>query len=131
MSQETVEVARRSYDAFNRRDLDALLALMDEDVEGVTNVTAVEGSYHGHEGIARWWRDLLDAFPDLMVDVLEMRDCGDLSLAQLRFRGHGAGSGIPFDVTVWHVSHGREGKCIWWHTFQTEAEALEAVRLRT
>jgi len=29
MSQENVELASRAYEAFNRRDLDALLALVD------------------------------------------------------------------------------------------------------
>ena len=33
MSQENVELALRAFDAFNRRDLDAALALVDEDVE--------------------------------------------------------------------------------------------------
>jgi ketosteroid isomerase-like protein len=36
MSQENVELANRCYDAINRRDLDALLALMDDDVEAVS-----------------------------------------------------------------------------------------------
>ena len=33
MSQENVEIVRRGFDAFNRRDLDAFLALFDPDVE--------------------------------------------------------------------------------------------------
>ena len=33
MSQENVELTYQAYDAFNRRDLDAVLALMDADVE--------------------------------------------------------------------------------------------------
>ena len=48
MSQENVERAHRVVDAFNRRDLDALLALMDEDVEGVPPLASIEGHYHGH-----------------------------------------------------------------------------------
>jgi len=39
-----MELARRSVDAFNRRDLDALLALMDEGVEGVPPLASMEGS---------------------------------------------------------------------------------------
>jgi ketosteroid isomerase-like protein len=33
MSEENVELNQRANDAFNRRDLDALLALSDPDVE--------------------------------------------------------------------------------------------------
>jgi hypothetical protein len=38
MSQENVELASRALDAVNRRDLDAFLALMHDDVEVVTRI---------------------------------------------------------------------------------------------
>jgi ketosteroid isomerase-like protein len=43
MSQENVELGYRVFDAFNRRDLDGFLALMDEDVEAISRLAAVEG----------------------------------------------------------------------------------------
>jgi ketosteroid isomerase-like protein len=42
MSQENVEIVRRMYDAWNRRDEEALLALSDPAVEFVNSPTAVE-----------------------------------------------------------------------------------------
>lgn len=54
MSQENIELARRGYDAFNRRDLDAFLTLMDEDVEGTSVLVAIEGEQNGRDGIRRW-----------------------------------------------------------------------------
>ena len=53
MSQENVELAYRVVDAFNRRDLDAYLAVMDDDVEIVSLLAAMEGGYHGHDGLRR------------------------------------------------------------------------------
>jgi ketosteroid isomerase-like protein len=48
MSQENVEIVRRVYDAWNRRDEEALLALSDPKVEFVNSPTAVEpGTRHG------------------------------------------------------------------------------------
>jgi hypothetical protein len=29
---------------------------VDDDVEYVPRAVAMEGSYHGHDGIRRWWR---------------------------------------------------------------------------
>jgi ketosteroid isomerase-like protein len=84
MSQESVELAHRLFEAFNRRDLDALLAFMDDDVEAVPILVAMEGGYRGHDGIRRWWGDLLDAFPDFTIEVLEVRARGDLTLAIVR-----------------------------------------------
>ena len=64
MSQENVELARQAYDAFNRRDFGWLIALMDADAHLVPQLAAMEGEYHGHDGIRRWWQNLLDAWPD-------------------------------------------------------------------
>jgi hypothetical protein len=130
MSQENVELYLRVIDAFNRRDLDALLALMDDDVEVVTRIAAMEGGLHGHDGIRRWCENMFAAFPDYDIEVVEVRDLGDVTLASLRALGHGAGSDVPFEDLLWQASRWRRGKCVWWRAFETETEALEAAGLR-
>ena len=129
MSQENVELHYQAMDAYNRRDLDAYLALMDHDLEGIPRIAAIEGSYHGHEGMRRWWTALLDTWPDHTIDLLEVRDFGDLTVAVVRARGHGAGSDTPLDETPWQVARWRRGKCVLMRMCNTEAEALEAVGL--
>ena|SRR5215211_563390 len=129
MSQENVELVRRAYEAVNRRDLDAFLALMDEEVEAISWLVAMEGEYRGHAGIRHWWQDLLDAFPDFNVEVVEVRDLGDSVLATLRTHGHGADSGTPIEVLLWMAVWLRDGKCVWWQAFGDRAEALEAAGL--
>src|SRR5436190_14370567 len=104
MSQENVELLHRTVDAFNQRDLDAILALTDDAVEAVPRFGAIEGGYHGHDGIRRWWDSTLGVFPDLTIDVLEVRDPGALTVAALRFRGHGTGSNAPIDEMVWQAA---------------------------
>jgi hypothetical protein len=76
MSQENLELALRAYDAFNRRDWDGFVALMDDDVEIVTRIAAIEGGRHGHEGMRRWWENMLTAFPDYDIEVVDVRDLG-------------------------------------------------------
>src|SRR5215216_6869002 len=97
MSKENVALYHQVFDAFNRRDLGAYLELMDADVEAVPLRVAIVGDYHGHAGIRRWWENLLDVFPDFAVEVVEVRDLGDLTLAALRFGGRGAGSNVPLE----------------------------------
>jgi hypothetical protein len=63
MSQQNLEAFKRGVSAFNRRDLAAWLELFDPDVEGVPLLVAVEGGYHGHTGMRRWWGNLLDVSP--------------------------------------------------------------------
>jgi ketosteroid isomerase-like protein len=130
MSQETVELASQAFDAVNRRDLDAFLALIDDDVEIVTRIAVMEGGLHGHDGMRRWWENMFTAFPDYYFEVVDVRDLGDVTLASLRALGHGAGSDVPFEDLLWHASQWRRGKCIWWRAFETEAQALEAAGLR-
>lgn len=66
MSQPGVAIIERVIDAWNRRDLEALLALTDPDAEYVNAPTAVEpGTRHGHEGLttvmSKQWEGLGDA----------------------------------------------------------------------
>ena len=51
MSHENVELVDRACEAVNHRDAGALLALMDDDVEADPRMVAIEGSFHGHDGI--------------------------------------------------------------------------------
>jgi ketosteroid isomerase-like protein len=130
MSQENIKLIYRYVDAVNQRDLDALLALMDENLEAVSRIAAIEGGLHGHDGIRRWWDSWFGAFPDYNIEIVEARDLGDVVLGTFRALGHGGGSDLPFEDQAWHVSRWREGQCVWWQVCYTEAEALEAAGLR-
>jgi ketosteroid isomerase-like protein len=130
MLEPNVELTHQVYDTLNRRDLRAFLALMHADVEAVPRVVAIEGGYHGHDGIRRWWGHLADFLPDLVIDIVAVRDLGDLTVATTRMRGHAAGSDTPLDQALWTATEWRDGKCLWWGNYDTEAEAVQAVRLR-
>jgi len=129
MSEENVELAYRAIDAMNQRDLDAFLGLMDDDVEAVSRLVAVEGGLHGHDGVRRWWENWFGAFPDYTVEIVDVSDLGDVIVAALRAVGHGAASALPFEDVVWNVSRWRNGKCVWWRVLNTRDEALEAAGL--
>jgi ketosteroid isomerase-like protein len=129
MSQENVTLAHQAYHAFNRRDLASILALVDDDAEAVPRLAAMEGVYHGHEGIRRWWEHLLGAWPDYQVAVVEVRDLGRITLSKIEVGGHAADSGIAVRQTAWHVWRWRRKKAVWFGFFPTEATALEAAGL--
>lgn len=127
MSQENVDLHFRAFDAVNRRDLPAFLALSDEDVEVVSRIVAVEGGLRGHDGVRRWWDNWFETWPDYKIEVVEMRDLGDVTIATFNAVGHGAGSDLPFQDNAALACRWRSGKCTWWRVFPTTAEALEAV----
>lgn len=130
MSRNNVDLALESYDAFNRRDWDAFVDLVDEEVEIESRLVAMEGGYHGHAGLRRWWDDFLGAFPDYTLEVKELRDLGDVTLAHVRGFGHAADSATPLVDPSWLPARWRDGKVVWWRNCPTEGEALEAAGLR-
>jgi ketosteroid isomerase-like protein len=126
VGQETVERSYAAYDAFNRRDWDAALAIHDDDVL-VTPLAAQVGSpYRGSDGLRRYWSDLLASFPDFVTEVLEVRDLGTLTLCTVRFSGHGAGSAAPFEQVVWQLAEWRGGRIAWWRSYASLEEAMSA-----
>lgn len=130
MSRENVELVQRAVDAFNRRDLEAFLALVDPAVRFTPYVVAVEGRYAGHDGIRRWWHELLEVYPDWHVDLVRVRDLGARTLSVLQLGGHGGESGTPVDQTLFQLAEwSGEGRMIRVSHHASEAEALEAAGL--
>jgi ketosteroid isomerase-like protein len=129
MSRENLDLVLLMYEAFNRRDLDRFLALMHDEVEIEPRLGALEGDYRGHEGVRRWWSDLLNALPDYAAEVEELDDLGDMTLGQIRGTAHGASSSTPVVETWWQLIRSSDGKCIWWRNFATEGGALETIGL--
>jgi ketosteroid isomerase-like protein len=132
MSRQNVERAYRAIDAFNRRDLDTFLGFMDPEVEFTTRFIELEGDpcYRGHDGIRKWWEDLLAFVPDFNLEVLDVRDLGDRTIGTVHVRGHGVDSDAPFEQRVWQAGEWRNGRLVWWQTFGSGAEATEAAGLR-
>jgi ketosteroid isomerase-like protein len=124
MPPDNVTLLHRAYEALNRRDLDAFLALMDPDVEAVPRVVALESAYRGHDGIRLWWQHLVEFLPDLAVEVIAVRDLGATTIVTVHVRGRGGVSDMPLDQTLWSAVTWRNGKCVWWRNFETEAEAM-------
>ena len=131
MSRGNVERAYQATDAFNRRDLDALLALIDPEVEFTPFEVAIEGGepFRGHDGIRTWCDETFAVFPDLTMRIDEVRDLVDVALVHGRLVGEGAGSGAQFERALWMAQLWRDGQVAWWSARETEAEALEAVGL--
>jgi ketosteroid isomerase-like protein len=130
MSQENVELAYRLYELVTQRDLDAVLRLTDEAVEWLPVLASMEGGYHGHDGVRRWWRQIFGTVPDFAVEVEEIRDVSGLTVATFRIHGHGSDSRAPIDQKLVQVIEWRYGKAVRLESFRSETEALEAAGLK-
>jgi hypothetical protein len=69
-------------------------------------------------------------FRDYDLEVEELRDLGDVTLANMRGWGRGADSATALVDFVWIPMRWRDGKLIWWRNYSTEADALAAMGLK-
>ena len=66
MSQESVEVVRRAFDAYEREGLDGLMRYLDPKIEWITTGAFLEAAtYRGHEGVRGYLGAMIDEFDDL------------------------------------------------------------------
>ena len=118
---------RKTYDAFEKRDLEEFLSYHDPEVEFRSLVLEVECVYRGQEGLRRWWESLLDVFPDWTPQVEDARELGDRVLVRVRAEGRGTGTGIERERHIWNVVELRGGRVISSAFFRTENEAVQAI----
>jgi len=78
MSQENVEIIRRMLDAWNRQDIEVILALTDPEAEYVNAPTAVEpGTRRGHDEIVVVMRKQWESLTGGVQEIDRFHDRGD------------------------------------------------------
>ena len=128
MSQENVNLARRGYEAFAGRDLDAVFELFDPEIEAHDPPEMPDAAIHrGHEAVRGDWAQTYELFDDFTIEVEETIDCGDDVVVFLRYRGRGKESGAEVEASMAHVWTARDGKAIRLRQFLDREKALAAV----
>jgi len=129
MSQENVELAQRSLDAFNRRDKAAWLAMMDPDLEAVPPPDWPEsGVIRGSESVWNFYVQNIEAFREGLLENVELIDAeNDCVVAHMRGEMHGKMSDAAVPFSYWPVSTFRDRKMVRTEWFADRAEALKTV----
>jgi ketosteroid isomerase-like protein len=130
MSQENVEVVRRSLDAFERGDFDAAMEALDPRIEYDLTHFPDGKVYLGHDGVREAFRIWLGTWEDYRQEIDEVIDLGeDEVVVVLREFGRGKGSGIEVERPTAGVWTLRDGKAVRIRFYAGKAEALEAAGL--
>jgi ketosteroid isomerase-like protein len=130
MSQENVEVVRRTFDAWEADDFAAALALYDDDV--VTRRLAPmpdPGTWRGTEGLLDVGAEWVDTFDEFTMRGEEFLDAGDQVVVRVEQEGRGGGSGARVTGTFWFVYGVRDRKVVTLDMYASREQALEAVEL--
>jgi ketosteroid isomerase-like protein len=112
VSEESLEVVRRWFSALE--DGNPAPEMCDPEIE-ITNwaESPVTGPYRGHEGVARWWEDVTDAFQEFRweltsIEAVDDRRCVTVQRIAGRFRH----TGIDLDFTWGAIITVRDGKIL-------------------
>ena len=127
MSQENIELMRQGYEAMLRRDIEALLELLDPDVEMHDRPEAPDArSYRGHEGVLTALQVSLDAFDDFRLEPEAYYEADDKVVVLLRMVGTGNVSGVPVEEHIAHLWTIRDGRAVVLQVYSDPGDALAA-----
>jgi ketosteroid isomerase-like protein len=129
MSDENVEIVRRSLEAYQTGDITASVVDVDPEVEFDMTFRPEGRIFRGLDGIAEGMRTWTGTFKDWSFEVEDLIDAGDQVLVIARESGRGKKSGIEIDQLVFQLFRLRRGKVIHWKLYLDRAEALEAAGL--
>jgi ketosteroid isomerase-like protein len=131
MSLDNVEIIRRLFDGFNRRDANAVADLWTADGEwwpAYIGGGLLEGAvFRGHEGMAEFIELQAETWESVVAEPVTVRDLGDKVLVEVHLSVVGRASGIPVERVTWNVFEIRDGKAAAGRVYISKDEALEAV----
>jgi ketosteroid isomerase-like protein len=126
---QNMALAREWAAAFNRWDIDALVALSHPDFElhewpDAPGARSYQGQNAIRHGIATWF----ESWEWMKVEVQDMREAGDRLLVMLHQRAAGKGSAVEVEIDTYNVMQFRDGQLAELHMFTAEEPALEVFR---
>jgi ketosteroid isomerase-like protein len=134
MSQENVEVVRRTFDLWSKGADDEVARQLAADVEWHHNIgvgSPLEGIYRGRKEVLELSRAIRDSFAVASVEIEDVRELSStevLVLGSLHLEGRGSGAAVttPFGA----VTEIRDGLAVRQRYWTDQRKALEAAGLR-
>jgi ketosteroid isomerase-like protein len=127
MSHEAL--IRTAYDAWTRRDVEALLEISHEDAEARPILGANIGAsvYRGKDGLREWFRDLHQEWEHFETRVTRIEERGDRALCTFHIYARGRASGVEIEGDMYHLIQVRDGLIQRLEAFRDREDALRAL----
>jgi ketosteroid isomerase-like protein len=130
MSHENLEILRRALPDSAPADVEALFAILDEDVEwDYVGAFPEVVTYHGPQEVRAFLGQWAEAFDDFGFEAEEAVDAGDRVAVLLHQWGRGKETGAQVESRTWQVFTFRGGKVVQCRGYATKGEAFEAAGL--
>ena len=120
-----IELLRGFGDALNARDIEAILAYCDPNIEFHSGIGAIHGVYHGHDGVHRWHCDNQEVWgEEIGVEPEAVFDLGEHTLTFYVARGRGQRSGVEVAMPQAAVVRWRDGLITYIKSYRDRGDAL-------
>jgi len=125
MSHADVEIVRRSFEAWNRGDVQAIRAFYTEDAVIETPITEFGRTFEGADPLGRWITEMRETWTDLHWDVERIFEGDGVIVSFYRSVSTGRKSGIEVARDLTGLHHIRDGLIARDRVFLDRDEALK------
>lgn len=132
MSEQTLELARQWTEAYNARDYERLVEVIDPEFEMRSIFAAIDsgGVFRAPDGFpGGYFEALHDAYDNFQVIPKDVISSGSHVLMPATAEWRGGSSGVEGKTEIFVVFSFRSGKVLSEHTYTDRAEAFQAVGL--
>lgn len=125
------ELVRRGHAAysaaFKTGDPSRLLSLLDPKVEWLSGAGAMEGEFHGRDGVRRWLNDFWESWEELELETEEVVEgAHGRVFAAARIRGRGKSSRATVEMRMYEIVEIRDDLIARRADFATRESAMAA-----
>jgi ketosteroid isomerase-like protein len=109
---ETRELVDVVFDAANRRDLDAIFAVVDRAFVGEvpSSMSAEPDVYEGHDGVRRYFESFWEIVDGLTFELIGFDQHGPWTIVSVHPRGVGRASGLPIEDLIALTVQAHDGR---------------------
>ena len=131
MPEESVETAKRAYEAFAQRGVDGILEYLDPEIEWHpwSRFAREPNVIRGHDGVRRLFSVYEENFEDLRAEPLEFIAAGDRIVVPFRLGGREKGTGRTMEIELVHVWTTDGNRASRVQVYESKDDALRAVGL--
>jgi ketosteroid isomerase-like protein len=127
--EANVALIHAGMDAFNRGDHDAVIALLDPEIECHVDPSLMNGGFwYGIDGYREMLESWGEAWEEIEMTILGVETPDDRHLvAEVHQRAVGAGSGVPVEMRMFNLYEIRGGRALRFHIYPDRDAALAAI----
>jgi ketosteroid isomerase-like protein len=120
------DLVRRGIEAYNRGDLESTRGLFAPEVV-VHDPERTGRSYHGHDGLMRFWGEWLENWDAYRLEPVEFIEEGDEVFVACEQVGRGKLSGVEVRQEIFFVYRITDGKVVEFRIYADRAPALDSM----